>query len=58
MADIARPIETADDFPGIMTNVDPRDIPAGAAEIQFNLSSTFMGELTSRQGLREVVFEE
>lgn len=58
MADIARPIETADDFPGIMTNVDPRDIPAGAAEIQFNLSSIFMGELTARQGLREVVFEE
>jgi hypothetical protein len=58
MADIARPIETASDFPGIMTNVDPRDIPAGAAEIQFNLSSIFIGELTSRLGIREVVFED
>lgn len=58
MADIARPIETAEDFPGIMTNVDPRTMPPGAAEIQFNLNSIFVGELTSRLGIREVVFED
>ena len=58
MPEPARPVSTADDFPGILTNVDQRDAPVGAAEEQVNLTSMLIGELTSRQGIREVMFEE
>lgn len=40
----------------MVSNVDPRDLPAGAAEIQVNLSCIVAGELRCRLGLREVVF--
>ena len=41
-----------------MPNVDPRDIPPGAAEVQVNCCSLVLGELTVRRGLQEVTFEE
>lgn len=46
-----------EDFPGLMTNVDPFDEPPGAAEIQVNCCSITLGELRVRAGYREVKFE-
>lgn len=48
---------TMGDFPGLMTNVDPRDLPPGAAYEQVNCCSIITGELTVRAGLRQVSFE-
>ena len=45
------------DFPGLIDNVDPRDIPPGAADDQVNACSIVMGELTVRAGYREVLFD-
>jgi len=45
------------DFPGFIDNIDPRDVPDGAAELQVNACSIIMGELTIRRGLQEVTFE-
>jgi hypothetical protein len=53
----AQPVSEAQDFPGMLSNVDPRDIPAGAAEEQVNICSIVQGELRVRLGIREVVFE-
>lgn len=41
-----------------MTNVDPRDLPPGAAEEQVNCCSNILGELTPRAGFRELLFED
>lgn len=58
MPQVARPVAIAEDFPGLMTNVDPRDLPDGAAEEQINLVCQVVGELRVRLGMKEVVFEE
>jgi hypothetical protein len=46
------------DFPGIMPQSDPRDLPPGAAEEQVNAQSIRTGELNVRPGYRVVTFEE
>ncbi len=58
MADVARPIVIMADFPGMFTNVDPRDLPEGGAEEQLNATSMRLGELSVRLGIREVTFQE
>jgi hypothetical protein len=45
------------DFPGIFTDIDPRDLPPGAAEEQVNICSMVTGELRVRLGLQEVTFD-
>lgn len=50
-------IEMAD-FPGMLVNADARDFPAGAAELQNNIGSVQVGELTVRLGIKEVAFED
>jgi hypothetical protein len=44
------------DFQGIQ-DVDPRDLVPGAAEEQTNAASLILGQLTIRQGYRQVTFE-
>lgn len=58
MPQAARPVAISVDFPGMMTNVDPRDLPAGAAEEQVNATCVVIGELRVRLGVREVTFDE
>lgn len=53
----AQPVVVATDFPGMMSDVDPRDIPPGAAEEQVNLCSMVQGELRVRLGVLEVSFD-
>lgn len=45
------------DFPGIVNNLDPRDLPPGTAEQQVNLLSRIQGQMIVRRGLREVTFD-
>ena len=45
------------DFPGLIDNMDPRDLPPGAAEDQVNLACVLVGELTVRLGYKEVSFD-
>lgn len=58
MAEPARPANATIEFSGLMTNVDPRDVTDGAAEVQVNATCVTMGELRVRLGIREVIFEE
>jgi len=46
------------DWPGMLPDADPRDIPPGAAEEQVNVQSATPGELSVRPGYRVVTFEE
>jgi hypothetical protein len=46
------------DFPGLMTNVDPDDVTAGAGIEQTNVGLRKSAQLTLRGGYREVVFED
>ena len=46
------------DFPGIVTAVDPRDMPPGAALEQVNMQSSKIGQLETRPGFRPVTFDE
>lgn len=46
------------DFPGLVTNADPNDLPEGAAKVQTNVTATIFGELRARGGYRAVKFEE
>lgn len=57
MSEQARDGVRATDFPGLVNNADARDLPPGTAELQVNLLSRIMGELTVRRGVREVTFE-
>lgn len=57
MAQPARPTVEINDFPGMLSNIDARDLPNGAAESQVNVTSVVAGELRSRLGMREVTFE-
>lgn len=45
------------DFPGLVVNADPRDLPLGAGQTQVNVTSEQSGVLKSRLGLVEVTFE-
>ncbi len=45
------------DFPGILFDIDPHDLPKGAAEDQVNAVSYDSAELQSRRGFRYVIFE-
>ena len=46
------------DFPGLVTNLDPHDLPPGAAQVQINVVSIVSGELQVRLGIKEVTFED
>ena len=45
------------DFRGIMSNVDPHDLPPGAAVSQVNLVVIKVGEMRVRGGYRVVTFD-
>lgn len=45
------------DFPGLVNNGDPSDLPPGAAIEQVNVTSQTPGELAVRRGYRDVRFE-
>jgi hypothetical protein len=45
------------DFAGLLTNVDPDDVPTGAAQKQVNVVCITLGELQVRGGYREVTFD-
>lgn len=45
------------DFPGMIDNEDPQDIPAGAASTQINLDSRVIGRLQVRRGFRRLNFD-
>ena len=47
----------ARDFPGLIDNIDQRDIPPGAADTQVNICCIILGELSVRLGYREVSFD-
>ena len=45
------------DFPGMNTHTDVEDLGSGAAEVQVNVTSDKVAQLTVRLGYREVTFE-
>jgi hypothetical protein len=45
------------DFPGLLTDADPNDLPPGAAREQVNCASERPGELRARRGYKVVRFE-
>lgn len=57
MAETPRAAVEISDFPGLMADVDPHDLPPGASSAQVNVCSLTPGELTVRAGLREISFE-
>jgi hypothetical protein len=57
MAEPADGIEMRD-FPGLVKNTEPRDVPPGGAEEQINACSLVVGELTVRHGYRMVQFDD
>ena len=48
---------TITDFPGMVNNSDPMDLPTGAAVMQKNATSEIPGRLTVRKGYQQVNFE-
>lgn len=42
---------------GLMSNVDPHDLPPGATVEQVNITNIRPGMLTVREGFREVSFD-
>lgn len=46
------------DFPGLVLDRDPHDIPPGASDDQVNATCENSGQLTSRAGFVLVTFEE
>jgi len=58
MAEQPRKSVEIKDFPGLMNDMDPDDIPPGAAEVQINATCVQVGQLTVRSGLRLVSFED
>lgn len=46
------------DFPGLVLNIDPTDLKAGAAEEQVNITSSRPATLEVRPGFRVVRFED
>ena len=45
------------DFPGLVLNADPREVPPGAGQQQVNAVSEQIGLLQSRRGLQAVAFD-
>lgn len=45
------------DFPGLVLDVEPHDLPPGAAVTQVNVTSENIGSLTSRKGFVVLNFE-
>lgn len=45
------------DFVGLVSDMDPDDIPDGAAQVMVNLTVTRPGEMASRGGLRRLTFD-
>lgn len=45
------------DFAGMISDLDPDDLPTNAAQVQLNCGTIRPGELTTRGGLREVTFD-
>jgi hypothetical protein len=45
------------DWLGLVTNMASEDIPAGAAEVQVNVTGVRAGELRTRGGLRQLTFD-
>lgn len=45
------------DFPGLINNQDPMDLPPGAAVKQVNATSDVPGRLSVRKGYQLVTFE-
>ena len=45
------------DFPGLVLNADPREVPPGAGQQQVNAVSEQIGLLQSRRGLQTVTFD-
>jgi hypothetical protein len=46
------------DFPGLITNMDPDDLPPGAAQVQINVTSERAAALEVRGGYLAVTFED
>jgi len=46
------------DFPGLIVNIDPNDLPPGAGRIQRNATSVRPAELRARPGFKEVTFDQ
>jgi hypothetical protein len=46
------------DFPGLITNLDPDDLPPGSAQVQVNVTSSRPAVLEPRPGYRVVIFED
>ncbi len=44
-------------WPGLISNADPHDLPPGGATVQENFASRVPGRLTGRKGIRPVMFE-
>jgi hypothetical protein len=50
--------QVASEFPGMASNLDPHDLPAGAAVLQINILPRRPGELRTRAPLALLKFED
>lgn len=57
MADRPRSSVEIRDFPGLIANGDPNELPPGTGVVQVNVASISPGELATRLGYKVVVFE-
>lgn len=57
MSDRPRASVEIRDFPGLIGNLDPSDLPEGAALVQVNVVSIVPGELQTRLGYKTVSFD-
>ena len=57
MGEKAKQMVEIRDFPGLILDMDPNDLPMGAAEQQVNVQSNTPGILVSRTGYLELSFE-
>lgn len=55
--DIARQGAEISRFQGLFSNVDPHDLQPGQAQVQVNAISDKAGELVTRNGLVELLFD-
>lgn len=58
MAEEPRGSAVLEDFPGMVEDIDPDDLPPGAAEIQINATCVRTGQLIVRLGILPVKFDE
>lgn len=45
------------DFPGLVSNMDPHDVPPGSGIVQVNACSLIPGQLTVRRGTAVLKFD-